>query len=101
MTKRKGFTLVELLIVVVIIGVLSSMMSVASVESTDAAKATAIIHAITVLTTVDNRIGCAHIQYMIMFTAVEHTPKKPYAANSLIFSIILSLIPIPSDLPSS
>lgn len=43
MTKRKGFTLVELLIVVVIIGVLTSMMSISSVGSTDSAKASAII----------------------------------------------------------
>ncbi|MBQ7561934.1 MAG: type II secretion system protein [Synergistaceae bacterium] len=43
MIKRKGFTLVELLIVVVIMGVLTSMMSISSVGSTDSAKASAII----------------------------------------------------------
>ena len=41
--SSKGFTLVELLIVVVIIGVLSSMMSISSTSATDNAKASAII----------------------------------------------------------
>ena len=40
---RKGFTLVELLIVITIIGMLSAMMMVSSTEAQNAAKATKII----------------------------------------------------------
>ena len=40
---RKGFTLVEMLIVIVVIGVLSSMMMISSTESINSAKASDII----------------------------------------------------------
>lgn len=40
---REGFTLVELLIVIVIIGILSSMMMISGSEATDAARVTKIV----------------------------------------------------------
>ena len=42
-SQRKGFTLVELLIVIVVIGVLSAMMMLSSTEAVSSAKATKII----------------------------------------------------------
>lgn len=42
-SKRKGFTLVELLIVIVVIGVLSAMMMLSSTEAVSSAKASNII----------------------------------------------------------
>ena len=42
-SKRKGFTLVELLIVIVVIGVLSTMMMLSSTEAVSSAKAATII----------------------------------------------------------
>ena len=45
--KRKGFTLVELLIVIVVIGILASMMMLASNEAVSSAKAATIISDLT------------------------------------------------------
>ena len=47
--NRKGFTLVELLIVIVVIGVLAAMMMLASTEAVTSAKATKIISDLTQL----------------------------------------------------
>ncbi len=49
--KRKGFTLVELLIVIVVIGVLSAMMMLSSTEAVSSAKAATIISDMRVLKT--------------------------------------------------
>ena len=46
---RKGFTLVELLIVIVVIGILAGMMMLSSTEAVDSAKATKIISDFTIL----------------------------------------------------
>ena len=43
MTRRKGFTLVELMIVLVVIGILAAMMMFSSTETTDMARTTKII----------------------------------------------------------
>ncbi len=47
--KRSGFTLVELLIVIVVIGVLSAMMMLSSTEAVSSAKAAKIINDLTIL----------------------------------------------------
>ena len=43
MTRRNGFTLIELMIVIVVIGVLAAMMMFSSTEASDMARATKII----------------------------------------------------------
>ncbi|MBQ7196416.1 MAG: type II secretion system protein [Synergistaceae bacterium] len=50
-SQRKGFTLVELLIVIVVIGVLSAMMMLSSTEAVSSAKAATIISDMRVLKT--------------------------------------------------
>ena len=72
-SKRKGFTLVELLIVIVVIGVLSAMMMLSSTEAVTSAKAAKIISDMRVMKTailewyMDNmdRVGKYNNEYYV------------------------------------
>ena len=81
MGTKKGFTLVEMLIVIMVIGVLSSMMMISSTESINSAKASDII------TTLNNIKIAALAHYVDSFDV--NTPSqtldmaniKPYLNN--------------------
>lgn len=83
MRVRKGFTLVEMLIVIVVIGVLSSMMMISSTESINSAKASDII------TSLNNIKVAALAHYVDSFDTYNRTPTqaldianiKPYLNN--------------------
>ena len=83
MRTKKGFTLVEMLIVIMIIGVLSSMMMISSTESINSAKASDII------TTLNNIKIAALAHYVDSFDVYNSTNSpeldianiKPYLNN--------------------
>ncbi|MBR1657924.1 MAG: type II secretion system protein [Synergistaceae bacterium] len=63
-TKRKGFTLVELLIVIVVIGILSAMMMLSSTEAVTSAKASNIISNLRNLKTAALAYYVDHLDYL-------------------------------------
>ncbi len=62
--KRKGFTLVELLIVIVVIGILSAMMMLSSTEAVTSAKASNIISNLRNLKTAALAYYVDHLDYL-------------------------------------
>ena len=74
--KRKGFTLVELLIVIVVIGILSAMMMLSSTEATTSAKASNIVSNLRNLKTAALAYYTDHMDEFTANPALEITAEK-------------------------
>lgn len=76
--KRKGFTLVELLIVIVVIGILSSMMMLSSTEAVTSAKASNIVTNLRNLKTA--ALAC-YVDNMDWFNDSDNGPSRAKALD--------------------
>ena len=82
--KRKGFTLVELLIVIVVIGILSAMMMLSSTEAVTSAKASNIISNLRNLKTAALAYYVDHLDYLedSTSTAIDMSDVVKYLNSS-------------------
>ena len=86
--SRKGFTLVELLIVIVVIGVLASRMMLSSRETMNTAKASKIVSDLVTLRTAilawyTDNYDCVEIDGRVAYKGHSVQPIQEYDANTL------------------